>query len=118
MFRTHCATCLHYITTLKIALFRYCKKIPTSVVDVPDLDGAQSNIQPETIIVANIRSKKHPVARKEYKVIERAGLTWMKGLYCQKFPQKFIPQKLQILAISGDPRNFNVSKIPCLTVNQ
>ena len=31
-------------------------------------------------------------------------------------PQKFIPRKLQILAISGDPQNFNTLKIPCLTV--
>ena len=31
-------------------------------------------------------------------------------------PRKFIPRKLQFLAIFGDPRNFNASKIPCLTV--
>ena len=76
MFRTHCATCLHYIATLKIASIRYCKKIPTSVADV---SRALSNIQPETIVVANIRSKKHPVARKEYKVIECAGIMQMKS---------------------------------------
>ena len=32
------------------------------------------------------------------------------------YPQKFIPQKLQILAIFGDSRNIIPSKIPCLMV--
>ena len=44
------------------------------------MHGALWIIQPETIIVANIWSKKHPVARKEYKVIEHAGITWMKSI--------------------------------------
>ena len=72
MFHTHCATCLHYIAILKITSIRYCKKIPTNVADIPDLNGALSNIQSGIIIVANIRSKKHTVARKECKIIECA----------------------------------------------
>ena len=28
-----------------------------------------------------------------------------------------MPQKLQILAIFGDPRNFIASKIPCFTIS-
>ena len=39
------------------------RKIPTNAVDVCDLHEALSIIQPETIVVANIWSKKHPVAR-------------------------------------------------------
>ena len=33
-------------------------------------------------------------------------------------PRKLIPRKLQFPAIFGDPRNFNASKIPCLTVTE
>ena len=33
-------------------------------------------------------------------------------------PRKLIPRKLQFSAIFGDPRNFNASKIPCLTVGK
>ena len=50
------------------------RKIPTSGVDAPDPPRVLSFIQPETIIVVNIRSKKHPVSRKECKVIECAGI--------------------------------------------
>ena len=55
-------------------------KIPTSGIDVPDPLGVLSIIQPETIIVVNIRSKKHLVSRKECKVIECAGIPvkWMR----------------------------------------
>ena len=66
MFHNHCAMhMLHYIAALRIiCLGSYFKKIParkipTSGVDVPDPPGVLSIIQPETIVVVNIRSKKH-----------------------------------------------------------
>ena len=79
---------LHYITTLRITLFRYVaplrkylqgKYLPVELMFLIH-QGALSIIQPETIIVVNIRSKKHPVSRKECKVIEFAGIPvkWMR----------------------------------------
>ena len=51
-FHNYCATCFHYIATLKMALFRYlkkttCKENTTSAVDDPDLHGALLIIQPK-----------------------------------------------------------------------
>ena len=73
-----CTCYIIYVAALRIVcLGSYFKKIParkipTSGVDVPDPPGVLSIIQPETIIVVNIRS--NPVSRKECKVIECAGI--------------------------------------------
>ena len=55
------------------------------------------------------KSKKHAVCKQNDIRIEGSNKSKSKQFH---YPRKFIPRKLQILAIFGDPRNVIHSKIP------
>ena len=77
---------------LKIALFRYLKEnnlqgkyLQVQLMFLISMEHYRLFSHKLLLWLIIIRSKKHPVARKEYKVIEHAGITRMKsGIYSTK----------------------------------